>query len=84
MKRALSLAVLFAFRAFASDSNEINPSNVAALMNEYRLEAGLPLGHPAHAHELRYMKPFLSAVPNHWAERSGVFFSFMARLTLIV
>ena len=42
MKRALSLAVLFAFRAFASDSNEINPSNVAALMNEYRLEAGLP------------------------------------------
>src|SRR5476649_453837 len=25
--------------------------------------------------QLRYMKPFLSAVPNHWAERSGRFAS---------
>ncbi|HEX6100748.1 MAG TPA: CAP domain-containing protein [Thermoanaerobaculia bacterium] len=42
MKKAILVAVLFAFRAFALDVNEINAVNVAALMNEYRAEAGLP------------------------------------------
>ena len=41
MKR-LFLAALFAFRAFASDANEITAANVTALMNEYRADAGLP------------------------------------------
>ena len=41
MKRLL-LAALFAFRAFASDANEITAANVTALMNEYRADAGLP------------------------------------------
>ena len=41
MKRFLLLALL-ALRAFASDANDINAANVAALMNEYRAEAGLP------------------------------------------
>ena len=42
MKRMLLVAVLLAFRAFASDANEINAANVVALMNDYRAEAGLP------------------------------------------
>jgi uncharacterized protein YkwD len=42
MKRLLLAVLLFAFRAFASDANEINAANVTALMNEYRAEAGLP------------------------------------------
>jgi uncharacterized protein YkwD len=42
MKKAILVAVLFAFRAFAFDANEINADNVVALMNEYRAEAGLP------------------------------------------
>lgn len=41
MKRLLLVALL-AFRAFASDENEINAANVVALMNDYRAEAGLP------------------------------------------
>jgi uncharacterized protein YkwD len=41
MKRLLLVALL-AFRAFASDENEINVANVAVLMNEYRAEANLP------------------------------------------
>ena len=42
MKRQLLVVVLFAFRAFGSDANEISAANVTALMNEYRAEAGLP------------------------------------------
>jgi uncharacterized protein YkwD len=42
MKKAILVAVLFAFRAFAFDVNEINADNVVARMNEYRAEAGLP------------------------------------------
>lgn len=43
MKRMLLVvAVLFAFRALASDASEINAANVVALMNDYRAEAGLP------------------------------------------
>jgi uncharacterized protein YkwD len=38
----LLVAVLFAFRAFALDANDINATNVVARMNEYRAEAGLP------------------------------------------
>jgi uncharacterized protein YkwD len=41
MKRLILIA-LFAFRAFASDSDEITPENVVALMNGYRAEASLP------------------------------------------
>ena len=41
MKRFLLVALL-AFRAFASEENEITAANVAALMNEYRSEASLP------------------------------------------
>ena len=41
MKKLL-LVTLLAFRAFASDENEINTANVAARMNDYRAEAGLP------------------------------------------
>ena len=42
MKRLLLVALLFAFPAFASDTSEITAANVAALMNEYRVGAGLP------------------------------------------
>jgi uncharacterized protein YkwD len=41
MKRFLLIALL-AFRAFALDTTEIDAANVVALMNEYRVEAGLP------------------------------------------
>lgn len=42
MKRMFLFAVLFAFRAFASDASEINTANIVARMNDYRAEAGLP------------------------------------------
>lgn len=41
MKKLLLLA-LFAFPTFALGETEINAANVAALMNAYRAEAGLP------------------------------------------
>jgi uncharacterized protein YkwD len=41
MKKLLLVALL-AFRALASDANEIDAANVTALMNAYRADAGLP------------------------------------------
>lgn len=42
MKKLFLLVLLFAFRAFAADDNEITADHVVALMNEYRVEANLP------------------------------------------